>query len=104
VSSTSKSIELPPDNAMGALKPGPGMDVVERNCSICHSTDYIVPQPGGDAQHWEPEVRKMIVNYGAPVGEADVHVIASYLGAQYGSATVQSPPVPSQLGVEPKKQ
>lgn len=81
-----KKIVLPPDNAMAKLKPGAGVEVVERNCTICHSTDYIVRQPGGDAAHWEPEVRKMIKVYGAPVSEADVQTIVAYLAAQYGSA------------------
>ena len=74
-----KKIDLPPDNAMAKLKPGPGVETVETECMICHSTDYIVRQPGGDAKHWEPEVRKMIAVYGAPISEADVQTVVACL-------------------------
>jgi sulfite dehydrogenase (cytochrome) subunit B len=82
---SSKTIMLPPDNALSALKPGAGLEVAQSNCAICHSTDYIVRQPGGDARHWEPEVRKMITVYGAHVTEADVQTIVHYLAMAYGT-------------------
>ena len=81
-----RSIELPADNAMAELKPGPGVEVVRANCIACHSTDYIVRQPRSDAKHWEGEVKKMITVYGAPIGEADAKVIVEYLAAVYGPA------------------
>ncbi|HEV3278719.1 MAG TPA: cytochrome c [Terriglobia bacterium] len=87
---SSKAIRLPPDNALATLKPGPGLEVVESNCAICHSTDYIVRQPGGDASHWEPEVRKMMTAYGAHLTDADAKTIVSYLATEYGAA----PPSP----------
>ncbi len=90
--SSLKSIELPPDNAVATLKPGPGLDVVESNCAICHSTDYIVRQPGGDAKHWEPEVRKMIAVYGVQLSEPDVQTIVNYLGTEYSAAPVAATP------------
>ena len=80
-----KKIELPADNAMARLKPGPGLETVQNDCMICHSTDYIVRQPGGDAKHWEPEVRKMITVFGAPIPEADVQTIVNYLAIAYGA-------------------
>ncbi len=79
-----RMIELPPDNAMSELKPGPGLEVVRANCVACHSTDYIVRQPRGDAKRWGTEVKKMISVYGAPVDEADAKVIVSYLATAYG--------------------
>jgi sulfite dehydrogenase (cytochrome) subunit B len=81
---TEKSIKLPDDNAMAQLKPGPNVDVVRKNCIVCHSTDYIVRQPGSDAKKWESEVRKMIKVYGAPISEADAKVIVEYLATAYG--------------------
>jgi len=83
-SASAKTITLPPDNPMGNLKPGPGLDVVRANCGLCHSTDYIVRQQGGDVKHWEPEVRKMVTVFGAPVSEADVKTIVNYLATAYG--------------------
>ena len=81
-----RSIELPGDNAMAELKPGPGVAVVRANCVACHSTDYIVRQPRSDAKRWEGEVKKMINVYGAPINEADAKVIVDYLAAVYGPA------------------
>jgi mono/diheme cytochrome c family protein len=81
-----RSIELPPDNAIAELRPGPGVEVVRANCIACHSTDYIVRQPRSDAKHWEGEVKKMISVYGVPIGEADAKVIVEYLAAVYGPA------------------
>ena len=37
------SITLPKESA--ELKPGPGLDTVEKYCTICHSSDYIIMQP-----------------------------------------------------------
>ena len=54
-----KSIRLPNDNPMAQLKPGPNVDVVRNNRTICQSTDYIVRQPASDAKKWEGEVQKM---------------------------------------------
>lgn len=81
---TERAIKLPDDNAMATLKPGPGVDVSTANCAICHSTDYIVRQPGNDAKHWEAEVRKMVTVFGAPIGDEDVKVIVDYLSSAYG--------------------
>ena len=97
-----RSIELPPDNAIAELRPGPGVEVVRANCIACHSTDYIVRQPRSDAKHWEGEVKKMISVYGVPIGEADAKVIVEYLAAVYGpapaNATKEKKPSPSRPG------
>ncbi len=79
-----KTIALPPDNPMATLAPGPGMEVVRANCGICHSTDYIVRQPRGDAKQWGPEVAKMIKVYGAPVSPENEKIIVEYLATAYG--------------------
>lgn len=81
-----KSIQLPDDNAMATLAPGPGADVVKSQCSICHSTDYIVRQPHLGKQAWEAEVKKMVSVFGAPISESDSKVIANYLVAHYGTS------------------
>ncbi|HET7840188.1 MAG TPA: cytochrome c [Terriglobia bacterium] len=87
---TRKSIELPADNAMATLKAGAGMEVTRGNCSICHSTDYIVRQAGGDAAHWRPEVEKMIKVYGAPVSDEDARTIVEYLASAYDGRAADS--------------
>lgn len=85
-----KSIELPDDNTVAKLKPGPGVDTAESNCMGCHSTDYIVLQPGGDARQWQAEVTKMIEVFGAPVSDKDAKVIVNYLATAYAPAPAKT--------------
>ena len=87
-----RTIKLPDDSPMAALKPGPGSDVTQANCAICHSTDYIVRQPGTDAAHWGAEVKKMVTVFGAPISDADAKTITDYLAAAYGPQSVTVPP------------
>jgi hypothetical protein len=79
-----RSITLPEDHAYGALKPGPGADTTERACRSCHSGDYIVMQPRGDAKQWEGVVTKMIKVYGANISPEDAKAIVQYLSSSYG--------------------
>jgi mono/diheme cytochrome c family protein len=81
-----KTITLPPDNEMAALKPGPGMEVARANCGLCHSTDYIVRQPHGDVKQWQAGVTKMIKVFGAPVTPENEKTIVEYLSSAYGPA------------------
>jgi mono/diheme cytochrome c family protein len=78
------SYKLPDETA--AFKPGPNLEVVQNNCTACHSADYIASQPRGPnykTDFWKAEVTKMIKNYGAPIDEADVPRIVEYLAATY---------------------
>jgi cytochrome c5 len=79
-----KRIILPPDHENARLKVGPGSDVAHTQCQLCHSTDYIVMQPPGDAKQWEGVVTKMIKVFGAPLSEADAKIITEYLARSYG--------------------
>jgi len=81
---SAEEIMLPPDHPYGMLKPGPGSEVTQRNCALCHSTDYIVMQPPGDQKQWDGVVTKMIKVYGAPLSDADARAVAEYLARQYG--------------------
>ena len=78
------SYALPKETA--AFKPGPNLDVVQSNCTACHSADYVQTQPRGPkfkADFWRAEVTKMIKVYGAPIDEADVVKIVNYLTETY---------------------
>ncbi len=69
------------------LKAAPGVEVVQRNCMVCHSADYIpMNSPFGDRKAWETEVNKMINAFGAQVPKEDVEVILQYLVQNYGAA------------------
>src|SRR5271167_1918031 len=88
-----KSITLPDDNPMAQLKAGRNVEMTRSNCISCHSTDYIVRQPGSDAKRWEAEVIKMIKVYGAPISEADAKAIVDYLATSYGPEPHSTPAV-----------
>jgi mono/diheme cytochrome c family protein len=78
------SYTLPDETA--AFKPGPNLEVVQNNCTGCHSADYISTQPRGPKfkkDFWQAEVTKMIKVYGAPIDDADVGRIVDYLAATY---------------------
>ena len=69
-----------------AFKPGANLEVVQNNCTACHSADYIKTQPRGEKfkkEFWTAEVTKMIKVYGAPIEDADVGKIVDYLTANY---------------------
>jgi hypothetical protein len=74
--------KLPEETATFA--PGNNRDVVEANCTGCHSADYLKTQPRGEKfkkDFWQAEVTKMIMTYGAPIDQADVGKIVDYLAA-----------------------
>jgi len=76
--------KLPGETA--AFRPGPNLDVVQNNCTACHSAEYISTQPRGPKykkDFWQAEVTKMIKVYGAPIDDADVGKIVDYLAATY---------------------
>ena len=78
------SYTLPDETAV--FKPGPNLEVVQNNCTACHSADYIKTQPHGEKfkrDFWQAEVTKMIKVYGAPIEDADVGKIVEYLAAVY---------------------
>ncbi|HWA14468.1 MAG TPA: cytochrome c [Burkholderiales bacterium] len=73
------------DEAAVHLKDGPGRQLVEANCVMCHSLDYIpMNSVFLDRKGWEASVNKMIKVMGAPVADGDVRAIVDYLAAQYG--------------------
>jgi sulfite dehydrogenase (cytochrome) subunit B len=75
---------LPEETA--AFRAGPDLDVVQNNCTGCHSADYIATQPQGPKykrDFWQAEVTKMIKVYGAPIDEADIGKIVDYLAETY---------------------
>ena len=69
-----------------AFKPGTNLEVVQNNCTACHSADYVKTQPRGPKfkkDFWQAEVAKMVKVYGAPIDDADAGKIADYLAENY---------------------
>ena len=84
VAAQEKTITFPTDHDYGKLKPATHSDLAQTQCQFCHSTDYIVMQPPGDAKQWEGVVTKMIKVFGAPLSESDAKAITEYLSKNYG--------------------
>lgn len=77
------TIDLPKETTQ--LKDAPGVDLVQRACSVCHSYDYIAIQPPGKPlAFWKAEVEKMKKVYGASIPDDQIEPIAQYLTRAYG--------------------
>lgn len=66
------------------LREGPGRDLTESRCVICHSLEYIpanVPAMNGAA--WQKTVQKMREKFGAPLTDAEAKQVVDYLAANY---------------------
>jgi len=67
------------------LKPGDGQDIVQNECNVCHSLDYIrMNSPFLNADGWKAELTKMRTGFGAPINDEDAETIQNYLTTHYG--------------------
>jgi sulfite dehydrogenase (cytochrome) subunit B len=78
--------KLPPETAR--YKPGPGLELVIGNCTLCHSADYVSTQPPLTRAAWKATVEKMRLRYGAPISTNRTDAIVDYLTNAYGKETV----------------
>lgn len=67
------------------LKPGPGVEMVQTYCTVCHAPAYVTIQPPLTAAQWAAEVGKMQHAYGAQIPDAAIDPIVRYLTAGYGT-------------------
>jgi mono/diheme cytochrome c family protein len=73
------------DEAQVKLKEGEGRQLVEANCVMCHSLDYVqMNSVFLDRKGWEASVTKMIKVMGAPIRAEDVPQLIDYLITHYG--------------------
>ncbi|HSB20250.1 MAG TPA: hypothetical protein VLD85_09605 [Anaeromyxobacteraceae bacterium] len=73
------------DESQVKLKEGPGKDLVQGSCVMCHSLDYIpMNSVFMDRKGWEASVAKMVKVMGAPIADEDVPKIVDYLAKHYG--------------------
>lgn len=84
-SATAAPVAYQVPQEVAAFRPGPNLDVVQGNCTACHSADYVGTQPPmkDKKAFWQAEVTKMIKVYGAPIDDADIGKIVDYLAATY---------------------
>jgi mono/diheme cytochrome c family protein len=75
------------DETSLALADGPGRELTQASCSMCHSVDYIlINAPFQDRTGWEKTVTKMVKVFGAPLTPEDNAAIVAYLAQHYGPA------------------
>jgi len=69
-----------------AFKSAPGAELVQANCLMCHSHEYITTQPAFTREQWKASVTKMQQKYGAPIAPEAVDTLLGYLVRNYGRA------------------
>ena len=67
-----------------AFKAAPGAELVQANCIMCHSHEYITTQPALTRDQWKAAVAKMQAKFGAPLAPGNVDALLDYLVATYG--------------------
>ena len=67
--------------AQERLIPGPGSELTQAKCAICHEIEYITRAPQSRAQ-WE-EVMQVMLERGAPMTPDEMKVITDYLATYY---------------------
>lgn len=75
----STSVELPDDDA--AFPPGHGSDLLDAQCTGCHSASMVLGQPPLKPEQWKATVTKMREVYKAPIAERDVAALLADLSA-----------------------
>jgi len=67
--------------AQETLVPGPGAELTQAKCAICHEIGYVTRAPQSRAR-WE-EVMRVMVQRGTPVTPDEVKIITDYLATYY---------------------
>ncbi|KVU37266.1 hypothetical protein WK68_17730 [Burkholderia ubonensis] len=70
-------VTLPGDTRK--FPPGPGADLADLHCLVCHSVDMVTRQPPLSFDEWKAEVVKMRAVYGAPLPPEAIDDLARYL-------------------------
>jgi mono/diheme cytochrome c family protein len=71
------AVDLPEDDQQ--YPAGPHAEVINANCTSCHSASMALSQPALSEDQWKAIVTKMRETYKAPVADKDVPAIIAYL-------------------------
>jgi sulfite dehydrogenase len=85
----SVKIELPTET--GSFKPGPGAEIANGQCLVCHSVEYVTTQPPLPRAFWASSVKKMQEKYGAAIPGEQIEPLLDYLTRHYGVETTNNP-------------
>src|ERR1035437_6436543 len=79
-------IQLPPDTIAYRPSQLPGYQLVQRNCTACHSAHYPQSQPPSSPRgYWDATVKKMKKPFGAQFPDDDIPAMVDYLVKTYGA-------------------
>jgi sulfite dehydrogenase len=77
---------FPPETAAYRTSDLPGYQLVQRDCLVCHSANYVTTQPPSLARtYWDATVKKMKKPFGAQFPDEDIAPIVDYLAKTYGA-------------------
>ena len=82
ISLAAVNVSLPPGQS--TFPPGPGADIANSNCVICHSTGMVLRQPPLTTNEWKIEIEKMRNAFGAPIPADQIDTLARYLNTING--------------------
>lgn len=79
-------ITLPQETAAFTPNSLPGYALINRNCLICHSAQYVQFQPPSSRRpYWHSIVKKMQSTFGAKFSDEEVSPMIEYLVKTYGT-------------------
>ena len=81
-----QTFTLPPDPMF--FQPGPGQEVANAYCLICHSADYIYTQPPHSQEKWQSLVLKMKNVFGCLIPDDQILLLSAYLFGQNSVTSV----------------
>jgi cytochrome c len=67
--------------AQEELVPGPGADLTQAKCAVCHEIEHVVRSRQSRVE-WEETMRRM-VERGAPLAPDEIRIITDYLATYY---------------------
>ncbi len=73
----SLSVDFP--DSTSVFPGGAAADIVNANCTACHSPGMVLTQPALTQAQWQAEANKMRNDFKAPIDEKDVPAIVAYL-------------------------
>ena len=74
-----RAVEVQLPAGASTFPPGPGADLANQQCVMCHSVDMVMRQPPLSFDTWKAEVVTMRTVYGAPLPPEQIDDIARYL-------------------------
>lgn len=79
VNAPTQTVDVSLPTGMTVFPPGPGSELANAHCVICHSPGMVVRQPPLSFEEWKDEVTKMRTVYAAPLPPDKIEEVARYL-------------------------